>query len=77
MSEETSSRFADAEQQIEQMQAVLEQAKRGLEAADRAERAAMEAAEHARHATERVTIAAGLILAAVVLGRLTMRHRHR
>lgn len=76
MSEEPS-RFADAEQQIEQMQAVLDQAKHALEAIDRAEAAAREAAQHGRTATERVTIAAAIILAAVVLGRVTMSHHHR
>jgi len=73
---EESTRFGDAERQIEQMEAVLEQTRRGLEAADRAERAAREAAEHARESVRRVTIAAAVILVAVVLGRLTLRH-HR
>ena len=59
---ESSSKFADG--------------KHALEAVDRAEAGARKAAQHARTSAGRVTIAAAIILVAVVLGRVTMRRRH-
>lgn len=67
-------RIAEAEEGPAQMQRVLDQARRAVDAADRAERAAHEAAEHAR-SIARIALVAAAVISGLVLTGVALRRR--